>query len=111
MGAAAIPALTFVVIARFVPEAGRGKVFGMITSIVSVSIGIGPVIGGFVSANLHWAMLFVIPLPTLIALPFLRHHIPAEEKRCGKVDIIGAVLVSAVVGLLVLLRIPPLRRI
>ena len=102
MGAAAIPALTFVVIARFVPEAGRGKVFGMITSIVSVSIGIGPVIGGFVSANLHWAMLFVIPLPTLIALPFLRRHIPLEAKRRGTVDIGGAVLVSAVVGLLVL---------
>ncbi len=102
MGAAAIPALTFVVIARFVPEAGRGKVFGMITSIVSVSIGIGPVIGGFVSANLHWAMLFVIPLPTLIALPFLRRHIPLEAKRSGTVDVVGAVLVSAVVGLLVL---------
>lgn len=102
MGAAAIPALTFVVIARFVPEAGRGKVFGMITSVVSVSIGIGPVIGGFVSANLHWAMLFVMPLPTLIALPSLRRLIPQEANRSGSVDFIGALLVSAVVGLLVL---------
>lgn len=102
MGASAIPALTFVVIARFVPEAGRGKVFGFITSMVSVSIGIGPVIGGFVSANLHWAMLFVMPLPTLIALPYLRRHIPQEPSRTGRVDIVGALLVSAVVGLLVL---------
>jgi MFS transporter, DHA2 family, metal-tetracycline-proton antiporter len=102
MGAAAIPALTFVVIARFVPEAGRGAVFGKITSMVSVSIGIGPVIGGFVSQNLHWAMLFVMPLPTLIALPFLAKVIPVEASRPGKVDFVGALLVSAVVGLLVL---------
>lgn len=102
VGASAIPALTFVCIARFVPEAGRGKVFGFITSVVSVSIGIGPVIGGFVSANLHWAMLFVMPLPTLVALPYLRRLIPVEPTRSGSVDVVGAVLVSVVVGLLVL---------
>jgi DHA2 family metal-tetracycline-proton antiporter-like MFS transporter len=102
MGAAAIPALTFVVIARFVPEEGRGKVFGFITSMVSVSIGVGPVIGGFVSGTLHWAMLFVMPLPTLIALPYLRRYIPVEASRPGSVDLFGAVLVSAAVGLLVL---------
>ncbi|MES2605784.1 MAG: MFS transporter [Pseudomonadota bacterium] len=102
MGAAAIPALTFVVIARFVPEEGRGKVFGFITSMVSVSIGVGPVIGGFVSGNFHWAFLFVMPLPTLIALPFLRRYIPIEPKREGHVDLVGAILVSLAVGLLVL---------
>ena len=102
MGASAIPALIFVVIARYVPEAGRGKVFGFITSMVSVSIGVGPVIGGFVSANWHWAMLFVIPLPTLIALPYLRRYIPEEPTKPGQIDIVGAVLVSLTVGLLVL---------
>jgi len=102
MGAAAIPALIFVVVARYVPEQGRGKVFGFITSMISVSIGIGPVIGGFVSANLHWAMLFVIPLPTLIALPYLRRYIPAEATKSGTVDVMGATLVSLTVGLLVL---------
>jgi DHA2 family metal-tetracycline-proton antiporter-like MFS transporter len=102
MGASAIPALIFVVIARYVPEAGRGKVFGFITSMISVSIGVGPVIGGFVSAQWHWAMLFVIPLPTLIALPYLRRYIPAETTKPGQIDIVGAVLVSLTVGLLVL---------
>ncbi len=102
MGASAIPALIFVVIARYVPEAGRGKVFGFITSMISVSIGIGPVIGGFVSAHWHWSMLFVIPLPTLIALPYLRRYIPEETSRPGTVDVIGALLVSLTVGLLVL---------
>jgi MFS transporter, DHA2 family, metal-tetracycline-proton antiporter len=101
-GASAIPALCFVCIARYVPEEGRGKVFGFITSMVSVSIGIGPVIGGFVSGQLHWAILFLMPLPTLIALPYLRRELPVEPGRAGHVDIIGALLVSGAVGLLVL---------
>lgn len=102
MGASAIPALCFVVIARNIPMEGRGKVFGFITSVVSVSIGIGPVLGGFVSGRLHWAILFLMPLPTLVALPFLRRLLPLEAKRPGSIDLIGAFLVSATVGLLVL---------
>lgn len=102
MGASAIPALCFVVIARQVPIARRGKVFGFITSVVSVSIGLGPVIGGFVSGQLHWSILFLMPLPTLIALPFLRRLLPMEQRRPGRVDYMGAILVSASVGLLVL---------
>ena len=102
VGASAIPALTFVVIARCIPETGRGKVFGTITSMISVSVGVGPVIGGFVSGQLHWALLFLMPLPTLLALPALRRYLPEEAERGGQVDIIGAVLVALVVGLLVL---------
>jgi DHA2 family metal-tetracycline-proton antiporter-like MFS transporter len=102
MGASAIPALCFVCIARYVPIEGRGKVFGFITSVVSVSIGIGPVLGGFVSGQLHWAILFLMPLPTLVALPYLRRELPVEPSRPGRVDFIGAILVALVVGLLVL---------
>jgi MFS transporter, DHA2 family, metal-tetracycline-proton antiporter len=102
MGASAIPALCFVCIARYVPIEGRGKVFGFITSVVSVSIGVGPVLGGFVSGQLHWAILFLLPLPTLVALPFLRRELPLEPKRPGRVDYVGAVLVATTVGLLVL---------
>jgi MFS transporter, DHA2 family, metal-tetracycline-proton antiporter len=102
MGASAIPALCFVVIARQVPQVGRGRVFGFITSVVSVSIGIGPVLGGFVSAHLHWSLLFLMPLPTLLALPQLRKLLPLEDKRPGRVDYIGALLVAGTVGLLVL---------
>lgn len=102
MGASAIPALCFVVIARYIPIEGRGRVFGFITSVVSVGIGIGPVLGGFVSGQLHWAILFLMPLPTLAALPFLRRELPLEEKRPGSVDYVGAVLVAVTVALVVL---------
>lgn len=102
MGASAIPALCFVVIARSIPVEGRGAVFGFITSVISVSIGIGPVLGGFVSGHMHWSILFLMPLPTLVALPALRRLLPLEARRPGSIDLIGAFLVSATVGLLVL---------
>src|SRR5690606_23516866 len=43
-----------------------------------------------------------MPLPTLVALPFLRRLLPVEANRPGSIDLVGAFLVSATVGLLVL---------
>jgi DHA2 family metal-tetracycline-proton antiporter-like MFS transporter len=101
IGGSAIPALIFVVVARYFSVSERGKVFGIITSTVSLGIGLGPVIGGFVSASLHWSYLFLIPLLMLIAIPFLLKELPEEETRNGKVDIPGAILVALTVGLFV----------
>ncbi|MBO0796221.1 MAG: MFS transporter, partial [Ktedonobacteraceae bacterium] len=101
MGASAIPALIFVVVARSFAEAERGKMFGFITSTVSLAIGLGPVIGGFVAGTFHWASLFLIPLLTLISIPFFRKELPQEPRREGTVDISGAVLVALTVGALV----------
>lgn len=101
MGASAIPALVFVVVARYFEESSRGKVFGLITSIVSVAIGLGPVIGGFVAGSLHWKYLFLIPLLMMVAIPFLLKLLPAEPRKQGAIDIGGAILVALTVGLLV----------
>jgi DHA2 family metal-tetracycline-proton antiporter-like MFS transporter len=101
IGASAIPALIFVVVARYFSTSERGKVFGLITSSVSFGIGLGPVIGGFVSGSLNWSYLFLIPLLMLIAIPFLIDVLPEEPRREGKIDIMGGVLVSLTVGILV----------
>ncbi len=101
IGGSAIPALIFVAVARYFTPDERGKVFGLITSVVSLGIGIGPVIGGFISASLHWSYLFLIPLLMLIAIPFLVKELPDEPRREGRIDIPGAVLVALTVGLFV----------
>lgn len=101
IGASAIPALIFVAIARYFPANERGRIFGLITATVSFSIGLGPVIGGFVAGKLHWSLLFIIPLFTLIAIPFLRRYLPDEERRSGTVDALGASLVALSIGALV----------
>ncbi len=101
MGGSAIPALIFVVAARYIEPSHRGRVFGIITSTVSLAIGFGPVIGGFVSARLSWAYLFLIPILVPIALPFLARELPREPRRQGSVDIIGAALIALDLGALV----------
>lgn len=97
-GASAIPALIFVVAARYIPEADRGKVFGLITSTVSLGIGLGPIVGGLVSGFIGWQYLFLIPLLMLISLPFLNSALPKESHRPGKVDVIGAILLALTIG-------------
>ena len=102
IGASALPALIFVVVARYFPASERGKIFSLLTSTVSVSIGIGPILGGLVSGSIGWAYLFLIPLLTLVAIPFLNRELPEEPRREGTVDLIGAALVALTVGTLVL---------
>ncbi|HTX73977.1 MAG TPA: MFS transporter [Rectinemataceae bacterium] len=102
MGASAIPALVFVLVARYFTPEERGRVFGFIMSTVSFGIGLGPVLGGFVSSSLHWSYLFLVPTFILISLPFFARGLPREARRDGSLDLLGAALVAVTVGLLVL---------
>jgi MFS transporter, DHA2 family, metal-tetracycline-proton antiporter len=93
-GASALPALIMVIIARYFPAEERGRVFGTITSVVAFAAGVGPVIGGFVAGSLGWPFLFAIPLLTLVSIPFFLRLLPAEKRRPGGIDILGALLVA-----------------
>lgn len=101
-GGSAIPALVFVMVARFFTSAERGKLFGVITSTASFAVGIGPVIGGYIAGSFHWAYLFLLPLPVLVAVPYFRKWLPDEQRGTGKLDMIGAGLLGIVVTMLVL---------
>jgi len=101
IGGSAIPALVFVVAARYFPPEERGRIFGFLTSTVSFAIGLGPVLGGFVSGQLHWSYLFLVPLFMLISIPFFNRELPREPRREGKVDVLGAALVALTVGAMI----------
>lgn len=101
-GGSAIPALVFVMVARFFTKEERGRMFGIITSTVSFAIGIGPVLGGYIAGSFHWAYLFLVPLPVLAAIPFFQKYLPKEQRGEGKLDMIGAVLLGIAVSLLIL---------
>lgn len=102
IGGSAIPALVFVMVARFFTAEERGKMFGIITSTVSFAIGIGPVLGGFIAGSFHWSILFLVSLPVLVAIPYFRKFLPDEQRREGSLDIVGAVLLGVVVSMLIL---------
>ncbi|MBM7096048.1 MFS transporter [Bacillus sp. H-16] len=101
MGGATIPALAFIIPARFIPGE-RGRVFGIISSTVAFASGVGPIAGGVIGGVLSWRFLFIFSMLAVLAIPFLRRWIPDEEKRPGVVDVPGAVFIaSTVAGLLV----------
>jgi DHA2 family metal-tetracycline-proton antiporter-like MFS transporter len=102
MGASAIPALVFGIVARYFSPAERGRVFGLVMSTVSFGIGLGPVIGGFVSSSLHWSFLFLIPLLALVSVPSFLKGLPREPRRSGSLDFVGAASMALAVGSLVL---------
>ncbi|QGQ99733.1 MFS transporter [Paenibacillus psychroresistens] len=101
-GGSAIPALVFVIVARFFNAKERAKMFGIITSTVSFAIGIGPVLGGYVAGSFHWAFLFLVPLPVLIAIPFFQKYLPKEPRGPGKLDLVGTLLLCILVAMLIL---------
>ncbi|PTM59653.1 MFS transporter [Desmospora activa] len=101
-GGSAIPALVFVMVARFFTAAERGKLFGIITSTVSFAIGIGPLLGGYIASTFHWSYLFLVSLPVLIAIPFFQKFLPEEPRRAGKMDIVGAVLLGLAISMIIL---------
>jgi len=101
-GGSAIPALVFVMVARYFSPQERGKLFGVITSTASFAVGIGPVLGGYIAATFHWSFLFLASLPVLAALPSFRRLLPVEPRRPGTIDVPGAVWLSTVVAMVIL---------
>ncbi len=101
-GCAAIPSLVFVIVARYFSAVERGKIFGIITSTGSFAIGIGPVLGGFITHSFQWAYLFFLPLPIAAAIPFFLKYFPKEGRKAGSLDILGGVLLSITVSALIL---------
>ncbi|MFZ3579689.1 MFS transporter [Virgibacillus sp. DJP39] len=100
-GASSILALAFIVPSRYFWKE-RGRVLGVVSSTMAFASGIGPVIGGFVAGALNWQFLFLISALVLITIPFFRIWMPEEEKKDGKVDILGAVFIALAVATLIL---------
>ncbi|PSL40822.1 DHA2 family metal-tetracycline-proton antiporter-like MFS transporter [Salsuginibacillus halophilus] len=97
MGGATIPALSFIIPARFFPSE-KGKVFGIIASTVAFASGVGPIAGGMIGGVLEWRYLFLFPAVSVLAIPFFRKWIPHEETRGGRLDIFGGLLTASVVA-------------
>ena len=67
-----------VVVARYIPK-DRGKAFGLIGSIVAMGEGVGPFIGGVIAEYIHWSYLLLLPLVTIITVPFLAKLMKQED--------------------------------
>ncbi len=92
LGAAMIFALGFAIITEAFPPAERGKALGITTTIASIGIMAGPIIGGVILESASWRWLFLVNIPlgiagTLTALKF----VPNTKPRGGqRFDFLGA---------------------
>ena len=93
-GAAAFPALVMVVVTRYIPKENSGKAFGLIGSIVAMGEGVGPSVGGVVAEYAHWSYILLLPVVTIITVPFLAKLLKQEDVIKGSIDVKGIIFMS-----------------
>lgn len=94
--------LYVIFVAKYFKDSEQKKYLGYSTSSYAISQVIGALAGGYIATYLHWTVLFLIPLLTLLILPFILKYIPKEETKGGNVDFIGFILVSTVAASLMM---------
>jgi MFS transporter, DHA2 family, metal-tetracycline-proton antiporter len=95
-GLASAETLYVIYVTKHLPKSEQKKFLGLSTSSYSLSLVIGSVTGGYVSTYLHWTTLFLIPLLTLLILPFIMKYLPKEKSKKSHVDVIGLILITAI---------------
>ncbi len=93
----AIAALT----ARTYTGRQRAMAYGILGGVTGISAALGPLIGGWVTTNLSWRYVFAGETVVVLILMLFLRAIPATPKREGKLDLAGAVLSAAGLGLAV----------
>ncbi|MGM8214288.1 MFS transporter [Bacillaceae bacterium W0354] len=94
IGGSMIPAVALISPIRYFRNE-RGRVLGIISSVMAFASGIGPILGGTIAGFLDWQYLFLSSALIIITLPLLRKNLPDEEPKMFKLDYFGASLVAA----------------
>src|SRR5699024_1454516 len=80
----------------------RGKAFGLLGSIVAMGEGVGAAIGGVIAHYVHWPYLLLIPMITVITVPYLMDVLKRAVGIKGHLDIKGIILMSVGIVFLML---------
>lgn len=94
LGASALMANGPAIMTTAFPEKERGKVLGMVGSVVSAGFLTGPILGGFLVEHLGWRSVFFINLPIGAIGIYLSSKVleRIEPKGKPRVDFLGALL-------------------
>jgi EmrB/QacA subfamily drug resistance transporter len=99
IGGGGIWSLTFAIIGDVVPPRERGRYFGLFTGVFAFASLAGPLLGGVIVGNFSWRWIFYVnvPIGALAIFMVLRTLNLPRIKRPVKLDIAGAILVSAAI--------------
>lgn len=79
----------------------RALAYGILGGVSGASAALGPLIGGWVTANYTWRLVFASETVVVLALMLFLRAIPKTPGREGKLDLGGAALSAAGLGLAV----------
>ncbi len=94
LGAVMIQALGMAIVTEAFPRTERGRALGILGTVVSLGISIGPTVGGLLIGTVGWRAIFLVNLPVGIAgLLLVQRHVPDWRPPGGqRFDALGAVL-------------------
>lgn len=102
-GALSTPGSLALLSAAYDPKT-RGRAIGLWSGFSALTSAFGPVIGGWLTQDFSWRYVFLINIPIAIGvLLTLAFHVPEsrDESADRRIDVVGAVLATAGLGLLV----------
>ncbi len=104
LGAVMMQALGFGLVTEAFPRSERGRALGILGTVVSIGISIGPTIGGLLIGTVGWRAIFLVNLPVGIAGLFLvRRFVPDWRPPGGqRFDFWGAALLLVTLIMLAL---------
>jgi EmrB/QacA subfamily drug resistance transporter len=92
-GAVFISGLGFAIITEVFPSSERGRAVGIIGSLVSLGVALGPSIGGLLLAFVGWRSIFLVNVPLGLIASFLVLHLVPPSIRSEtpqRFDLLGA---------------------
>lgn len=90
IGAALMFPAQTAIIASIFPQKRRGKATGMIVSLGSLFLILGPLIGGYLTEAISWRWIFWINLPVAaFGLSMILAFLPKSESQPKKIDVLG----------------------
>jgi EmrB/QacA subfamily drug resistance transporter len=100
VGAALLVPNSLAIIGASFEEERRGKAIGTWTSLTSVTLILGPVLGGYLAENVSWRGVFFINIPLAVAvLAITRSRVPeSRDPEARRLDLLGAALAALGLG-------------
>jgi EmrB/QacA subfamily drug resistance transporter len=105
LGGGGVLALATVIMADLISPRERGRYMGIFGAVMSVGTVGGPLLGGVLTDTVGWRWNFYVGVPlAAVAILVLQRtlHLPPLPRRRVRLDVPGAVLISAGVSLLLI---------